>query len=405
MNYGSLRDYFVGVGAKRLSRVDAEPTSSNQHEIGTTKAMRRSFLPENGPRKFEAVYVWMGRDDDPIWVEGTATHYDTRAGQPTRSPEWRLYYPRNAVTEVMTAGDALFLTLHKNGKLYFIVAPEHSTSEQQLSWLFGVEPDDRFDTREIPGDGPTLDYATRLVLSEIGIELEDADGDALDGIIERFGTDFPKTSVFSRAARDSLPDVHARADPDAALVAWLDHEEAMFYRLERRAVARRLEQGFGGEDAIDVDGFLKFSLSVQNRRKSRRGLSLENHIQAILEAHDIDHKHNAKTEHGHKPDFLFPSQEAYDAAPASGAPHLAMLGAKSTCKERWRQVLTEANKIPYKHLLTLEPGITEPQTDQMVKSDLQLVVPNSIQAWYTEDQRAWLWGFGDFIRYVASLAH
>ena len=42
-----------------------------------------------------------------------------------------------------------------------------------------------------------------------------------------------------------------------------------------------------------------------------------------------------------------------------------MLGAKSTCKDRWRQVLAEDEKISRKHLLTLEPGISEPQTHQM----------------------------------------
>ena len=401
MNYGPLHDYFLGVGAKRLSRVDAEPNSSNQHEIGTTKAMRESFLSEEGPRQFEAVYVWMGRDEDPTWVEGWATHYDTRAGQPNRSSEWRLYYNRNAVTEAMTGGDALFLALHKNEKLYFIIAPEGSTSEQQLSWLFGVEPDERFDSRAIPPDGPTLDYATRLVLGEIGIELEDADGDALDNIIERFGTDFPTTRVFSKAARDSLQ-INSRDDPDAALVEWLDHEEAMFRRLERKIVAAGLEKGFIREGDVDVDEFVEFSLSVQNRRKSRRGYSLENHIEAILIDHEIEHKRNAKTEHGRNPDFLFPSQEAYEAAPSAGASQLAMLGAKSSCKERWRQVLAEADKIPHKHLLTLEPGITKRQTDQMAESNLQLVVPQSILGSYTAEQQAWLWDFTAFIRHVLS---
>ena len=399
MNYGHLRDYFLGVSAKRLSGVDAEPKKSNQHEIGTTKAMRESVLPEDGPNRFQAVYVWMGQDEDPIWVEGKATHYDTRAGQPNRSPEWRLYYPRNAVTEAMAGGDALFLALHKNKKLYVIVAPEGSTSEQQLSWLFGVEPSERFDTREIPADGPKLDYPTRLILSEIGIELVDAEGDALDNIIEQFGTDFPSTRVFSKAARDSL-EINSRDDPDSALMAWLDHEEAMFLRLERRIVAAGIEKGFVREGDVDVDKFVGFSLSVHNRRKSRRGYSLENHIEAVLKDHKIDYKRNAKTERGHKPDFLFPSQEAYDAASASGVAHLTMLGAKSTCKERWRQVLTEADKIPHKHLLTLEPGITEAQTDQMADSDLQLVVPRSIHDRYTEDQQAWLWDFADFIQHV-----
>lgn len=402
MNYGSLRDYFLGVGAKRLSGVDAEPKRSNQHEINTTQAMRRNFLYEDGPRKYQAVFIWLGRDeDDQFQADGTATHYDTRAGQPDRSSEWRLYYPRNAVTEAMGEGDALFLALQADATLYFVVAPRGSSSEQQLGWLFGVEPDEGFATREIPHGGPKLDIAARYVLREIGLELDDAEAATLDTVIEPFGTDFPKTKVFSKAARDSL-DVDCRDDPDGALIAWLDQEEAMFYRLERRVVAAAIEKGFVGPDGVDVKEFVTFSLSVQNRRKSRRGYSLENQIEAILCMHGIGFKRNAKTEKRHKPDFLFPSEEAYRAASA-GAPHLAMLGAKSSCKERWRQVLAEADKIPNKHLLTLEPRITEPQTNQMADSGLQLVVPRSIQASYTEAQQAWLWDFADFIGYVAAL--
>lgn len=42
-----------------------------------------------------------------------------------------------------------------------------------------------------------------------------------------------------------------------------------------------------------------------------------------------------------------------------------MLGVKSTCKDRWRQVLSEAKRIDNKHLATLEPGISENQTAEM----------------------------------------
>ena len=35
MQRGQLSDYFEGVGVKRLSAVDAEPKTSNQHEVGT----------------------------------------------------------------------------------------------------------------------------------------------------------------------------------------------------------------------------------------------------------------------------------------------------------------------------------------------------------------------------------
>ncbi len=55
-----------------------------------------------------------------------------------------------------------------------------------------------------------------------------------------------------------------------------------------------------------------------------------------------------------------------------------MLGVKSTCKDRWRQVLSEAARIPDKCLLTVEPGISENQTNEMQANRLQLVLPGEV---------------------------
>ena len=405
MRRGQLRDCFAGVGAKRLSAVDAEPAKSNQHEIGTTRAMQRQFLGECD-HEFCVSYVWLGQEQDGFSVEGTATHYDARRKQPHRAPEWRLYYPSNAVTKTMREGDTLFLALTNDRLLYFIVAPEGSTSEQQLCWLFGLYPEGKkFVSREVTGDEPELDFAARFILDEIGIEFEEPDADRIDSIIDRYGTEFPKTVEFSDLARLTLPGARAEDDPDMALVAWLSHEEAMFRRLERRIVATRLEEGFvDGNGVTDVDGFIQFSLSVQNRRKSRMGQSLEHHLEAIFRVYGIAYVRGAVTENKQKPDFLFPSIEAYRAAPETGCTYLTMLGAKSTCKDRWRQVLAEASKIPRKHLLTLEPGISEPQTTQMEQNNLQLIVPQSIQESYTVGQRAWLWNLQEFIEDVEARA-
>lgn len=397
MKRGQLSDYFEGVGVKRLSAVDAEPKTSNQHEVGTTKNMRDDFLGENHQEKFPAIYIWLGGDQEGFTEESWATHYDARINKP-RAAEWRLYYPSNPVTEAMKAGDTLFLAKDQGGVLWFIVAPEGSTSEQQLFWLFGLRPEGKsFVSREFSDEEPELDFAARFILDEIGVEFEEPEADKLDSIIEKFGTTFPKTAEFSDLARLTLPEVRAEDDPDAALIAWLDHEEALFRRLERKVVSSRIEAGFVNDTGTDVDGFISFSLSVQNRRKSRMGHSLEHHLAAVLRAHDIRHVQGAMTEHKHKPDFLFPDLETYQAAPAEGDARLTMLGAKSTCKDRWRQVLAEAEKISRKHLLTLEPGISEPQTDQMEASSLQLVVPSPVHGSYTDAQRGWLWSLGDFI--------
>lgn len=400
MKRGQLRDYFVGVGAKYLSAVDAEPGRSNQHEVGTTKPMREQFLGADTKRYFSVRYVWLGQEQDGFTVDGTATYYDPRRKKPKRRPEWRLYYPANSVTEAMSEGDALFLALHNDGLLYFIVAPAGSTSEQQLSWLFGLRPGKRFVSREVEADEPALDFAARFILDELGVEFQEVDEARLDDIVKGFAT-FPTTDEFSALARRTLPHaVSPKDDPDNALLAWLEHEEALFRRLERRLVAKRLQAGFHAPHGADVDGFVGYSLSVQNRRKARMGRALENQAEAVFLARELPYDRSPVTEHGHRPDFLFPGIEAYRAAPATGSRRLAMLGAKSTCKDRWRQVLVEAAKIPEKHLLTLEPGISESQTDQMDSAKLQLVVPRSIQGSYTEGQRIWLWTFDQFIRDV-----
>jgi hypothetical protein len=196
----------------------------------------------------------------------------------------------------------------------------------------------------------------------------------------------------------TLPDVDARSDPDTALMAWLDHEEAMFRRLEHRVMSERLAQGFEASGQVDVEGFMQFSLSVQNRRKSRMGHAFENHLEAIFLANELEFEVQVATEHKNKVDFLFPSAAAYhdESWPSE---NLIMLAAKATCKDRWRQVLAEADRIQRKHLVTLEPAISPAQTAQMRAANIQLVVPSRIQESYTLDQRSWLWSLADFVRF------
>ena len=124
----------------------------------------------------------------------------------------RLYYSSNPVTDVMREGDTLFLAMDRSRLLYFIVAPQGSTGERQLSWLFDLSPYGTLFVAPELADRE-LDYAARFILDEIGIEFEDPDADKLDSIVERYGTDFPPTAEFSHLARLTLPEVSAEDDP------------------------------------------------------------------------------------------------------------------------------------------------------------------------------------------------
>jgi len=77
-----------------------------------------------------------------------------------------------------------------------------------------------------------------------------------------------------------------------------------------------------------------------------------------------------------------------------------MLAAKTTCKDRWRQIRNEAKRISVKHLLTLEPGISEHQTREMQTEKVQLVLPRSLHSAFTQTQQTWLMDVSEFIQMV-----
>ena len=407
MKRGYLSDYFTGAGTKTLAPVDTLHTRSNQHEVGDGnggRALKRVLgdTPRKGDNRFSTLYIWMAGEQESIRDDGKLSWYDTRENKP-RSPEWRLYYQTNDVTEAMVAGDRLFIARRPDDTILFIVTPADSAMANQLAWLFGLmdtEPD-LFVSQEIADQTDAdLDFPARLILDELGIEFEDPHANELDSMIERFGYKFPTTRVFSEYARLTLPSIDARDDPDAALMAWVDHEYAMFRRLEARIVGKKILRGWRAEDgSADVDAFLRYSLSVQNRRKSRVGYGFEHHLGAIFDAWELRYDKQVRTETGKTADFIFPGEPQYfDESFSVGL--LTMLAAKSSCKERWSQILSEANRIEHKHLVTLEPGISVDGTDSMRKAKVELIVPKRIQDSYKPKQQGRLMSVREFVDMV-----
>lgn len=145
--------------------------------------------------------------------------------------------------------------------LLFVVTPPDSAAEAQLLRLFGLDRQLRleFEPRRLFGETDVeVGFASRLVLDELGL-----DAGRFDAILEPLGPGFPPTRVLSEAARRSLSHVDPLADPDAALLAWMERQELLFRRLERRTVAARIAEGLRSQDGEDADGFIAFSLSVQ----------------------------------------------------------------------------------------------------------------------------------------------
>ena len=400
MKKGFLSEYFEGVVAKRLSGVESNPDQSHQHEFNGVKPLKK-LLGEERLTDCPTRFVWLGEENEGISEDSFVTWYDSRENHPTRS-EFRLYFKSNPVMKLARTGDLLIVARRPSGEIMIIIVSAESTVENQLLWLFGVpfKIDTDFEYRDFDDDEDTeLDFASRFILDELGIEIEEPEADRLDALLERFNGVFPKTAVFSDFVRGTLPDVNPLDGPDIALLSWMEQEEKLFRRMERHIVSERLMSGFASDDGADVDGFIKFSLSVQNRRKSRAGYAFESHLEEVFKTCGITYDSQAVTENKSKPDFLFPGVIEYHNNDFPDS-KLTMLGVKSTCKDRWRQVLSEAARIPEKHLITLEPGISENQTREMEAHKLQLILPRGLHGTYRESQQRWLLDLESFIELV-----
>ena len=77
-----------------------------------------------------------------------------------------------------------------------------------------------------------------------------------------------------------------------------------------------------------------------------------------------------------------------------------MLGVKSTRKDRWRQVLAEADRIDDKHLLTLETAISRIRPTKWQQSGCNSFCRAVCTRPYTPAQQVWLMDVVSFTELV-----
>lgn len=213
-------------------------------------------------------------------------------------------------------------------------------------------------------------------------------------------TDFPETKQMAKLARDIYNKIHGITDveicklPDIQLLKWIDTEYSLFRGFEEKIYAPVYSTPFP-----NCQELIKFSNIILNRRKSRAGKSLEHHLATIFTAAKLEYEEQAITEDNKKPDFLFPSGEAYRNL-LFPADKLVFLGAKTTCKDRWRQVLNEADRIEIKYLFTLQQGISKNQLQEMKHENLKLVVPASYRTSFDKEFQPEIETLASFINIV-----
>lgn len=191
----------------------------------------------------------------------------------------------------------------------------------------------------------------------------------------------------------------AKGTPDALLMQRRDCEYEMFQSVEEATFLPRLMPGF-----TTISAFTTLAQSILQSRKSRAGNSLELHARQIFEETGLEREKqfSHKPRIDGNPDFIFPSKAAY-SDPEFPVAGLRMLAAKTTCKDRWRQVTREAKRLAERHLLTLQAGVTESQFAEMADAGVRLVVPNALHSSYPLKVRPELISFENFIGSVKKL--
>ena len=296
-------------------------------------------------------------------------------------------------------GDLLVVAKLADNTLLAIVAEHETTIKQQLLWLFGFTDvaHPGFSVKsELETEQDRISFAANVVLEQIGIFIADEAPNYLDLMLDKFRGEFPKTIEFSDFARSTISDLSSQDDPDIALISWMEREEVLFRTLEKHLLGEKLRNLSKKGEIEDTDTYLQLALSVLNRRKSRAGSALENHLEQIFKDFQLTYTRGGVTEGKSKPDFVFPGIAQYHDNNFDPQ-NLTMLASKSTCKDRWRQILSEAKKIQNKHLLTLEPSISLNQTNEMQQAQVQLVLPKGIHNTYSQQQQSWLMDLSSFL--------
>lgn len=283
-------------------------------------------------------------------------------------------------------GSLLVILKQKNGEYKGYVLETEQDIEYFLDY-FGITP-----------------IETNQLLTTSFINSEKEENQAIKEFVESLTIDFPSSEQMSIEAQriqnliyDHIEKV--QLNPDDKLLDWTEVEYRLFRALEHERYGTIIKNGFS-----DVDKFIEMANQVLNRRKSRAGKSLEHHLSSLFTGNNITFTPQAITEGNKKPDFIFPSIELYhdNSYPVS---KLASLAAKTTCKDRWRQVLNEADRLrsENKFLCTLQQAISSAQLEEMKNEKVILVIPKRYIKTYPEKYQNDIWTLKKFIGYIQEI--
>lgn len=370
------------IAAKTLSAVEVDRSISNQHEFHAGLLRKHlGFGTERIEGGCLSILFHLAEDVEPFLDETTFTLYDARENVSTRHPEWHLYY----------SSESRIQALAREGDLLVIYRPDRSSNN--LSAII-ARPGTRFESDlrqalDIGGDDvikhfirPEPQLPAGEEAAHLALALIEPRGDGTLEISQHptyqtavASGEIPSTREMAAAAHDLVSSAGSDLDADEYFERALAAESELFFAMEsaigERQLAAMLEKG------LDFSAVLAFAMSKHQARRSRRGQSLQNHLEFLLKEYGIPHRAQCPTEDGETPDFIIPSREAY-ADPAYPEAKLRMIGCKSKLRDRWRQYLNEAKRVNPKFHVSLDEELSDDLLVRMDEHGLRLFMPREI---------------------------
>jgi hypothetical protein len=142
----------------------------------------------------------------------------------------------------------------------------------------------------------------------------------------------------------------------------------------------------------------RLMLSASQQRKSRAGYSFEHQIEAMLIDGGIPFAKQVIMDAKKRPDFILPFLRQFQNPIAGSAPGL-ILSAKTTLRERWKQVQREMAGGDL-FLATVDETIAANAIEDMASLGIVLVVPEALKSSNSTEyvRHSNVIGFGDFFR-------
>lgn len=376
-------DYFWIV--KRLSGNDTGMTGGHQSGLYLTRAFCEKIFPsictakKENPDAFAQGFI--ASDNHPC-EELRAIYYNSKVAknQSGGRNEYRLTRWGGSSSPVQNhdnTGTVIIIAGRRDkGKSSILcwVARDEGDEDAIEGWLGEeVEPGKTYDRNILP-DEPAPAFPFEIPDSWL--------------------TEFPPGNDIFNLVASVYPHNTWTRGIDSLLLKRRELEFKIFQYLEFQTLTPVIHRGFE-----TVEDFLVCANKITNRRKSRSGSSLERNLERIFSDSALLFETQVVTEHRVKVDFLFPSKKRYVSAGLCDD-HLHMLAAKTCCKDRWRQVLSEAQKIPEKHLFTLQQGISENQLREMFGNNIKLVIPEPNKKYFPENFRPELLTLKSFVEFI-----